>query len=70
MRCYAFCRETLGNFEKFREIFNGTAGTLQKKSARRRRQIKSAVLTSPKNVLILRETGRSMMMRKTKRKKA
>ena len=56
-------------FQKFWEIFNGMPGTPQKKSARRRRPIKSVLLTSPKNVLYLRETGRSMRMRKTRRKK-
>ena len=50
MRCYVFCRETIGMFQKFREIFNGTPATLQKKSARGCRPMKSPVLTSPENV--------------------
>ena len=54
MQCYVFCRETLGMFQKFREIFNGTLGTPQKKSAWWRRPMKSAVLTSPKNVTYLK----------------
>ena len=37
-------------FQKFREIFNGTPTTPQKKSARGRRPMKSAMLTSPENV--------------------
>ena len=56
-------------FQKFRETFNGTPGTPQKKSVRRSRSTKSPVFTSPKNILILRETGRTMMMRKTRKKK-
>ena len=50
MRCYVFCREILGMFQKFRERFNGTPARPQKKSARMYRSMKSVVLTSPENV--------------------
>ena len=54
MWCYVLRRETLGMFQKFREIFNGTPATSQKKSVRGHRPVKSAVLTSSENVAYIK----------------
>ena len=43
-------------FQKFREIFNGMPATLQKISSQGCKPMKSAVLTSPKNVGYLKRS--------------